>query len=94
MIVDLVRTDLSRVCAPHSVKVPTLCDLGSYASVHHLVSVVAGELAATQDAVNALRACFPGGFITGAQKVRSMEIMGWGSPKDCAARLFQLLHVA
>ncbi|MGY3494239.1 aminodeoxychorismate synthase component I [Bradyrhizobium sp. USDA 4502] len=75
MIVDLLRNDLSRVCTAHSVEVPLLCDLESYASVHHLVSVVTGALAADQDAVTLLRACFPGGSITGAPKVRSMEII-------------------
>ncbi|UPJ84361.1 aminodeoxychorismate synthase component I [Bradyrhizobium sp. 183] len=73
MIVDLLRNDLSRVCTPHSVNVPALCDLESYASVHHLVSVVRGELATNQDAVTLLRACFPGGSITGAPKVRSIS---------------------
>ncbi|UPK05760.1 aminodeoxychorismate synthase component I [Bradyrhizobium sp. 170] len=75
MIVDLLRNDLSRVCTPHSVEVPVLCDLQSYASVHHLVSIVRGELAGDQDAVTLLRACFPGGSVTGAPKVRSMEII-------------------
>jgi para-aminobenzoate synthetase component 1 len=75
MIVDLLRNDLSRVCTAHSVEVPLLCGLESYASVHHLVSVVTGTLAANQDAVTLLRACFPGGSITGAPKVRSMEII-------------------
>lgn len=75
MIVDLMRNDLSRVCTAHSVDVPTLCGLESYASVHHLVSVVTGELASDEDAVTLLRACFPGGSITGAPKVRSMEII-------------------
>jgi para-aminobenzoate synthetase component 1 len=75
MIVDLLRNDLSRVCAAHSIEVPTLCGLESYASVHHLVSVVTGALAADHDAVSLLRACFPGGSITGAPKVRAMEII-------------------
>jgi para-aminobenzoate synthetase component 1 len=75
MIVDLLRNDLSRVCTPHSIDVPALCTLKSYASVHHLVSIVTGELAANQDAVTLLRACFPGGSITGAPKVRSMEVI-------------------
>ncbi|WP_445219822.1 aminodeoxychorismate synthase component I [Bradyrhizobium sp. Pa8] len=75
MIVDLLRSDLSRVCTPHSVDVPALCNLESYASVHHLVSVVTGELERGQDAVTLLRACFPGGSITGAPKVKSMEII-------------------
>lgn len=75
MIVDLLRNDLSRVCMPHSIEVPALCNLESYASVHHLVSIVTGELARDQDAVTLLRACFPGGSITGAPKVRSMEII-------------------
>ncbi|EHR01096.1 aminodeoxychorismate synthase component I [Bradyrhizobium sp. WSM471] len=75
MIVDLLRNDLSRVCTADSVDVPALCKLESYASVHHLVSVVAGELAPNRDAVSLLCACFPGGSITGAPKVRSMEII-------------------
>ncbi|AMA59845.1 aminodeoxychorismate synthase component I [Bradyrhizobium sp. CCGE-LA001] len=75
MIVDLLRNDLSRVCTAHSVEVPALCELESYASVHHLVSTVSGLLAADQDAVSLLRACFPGGSITGAPKVRAMEII-------------------
>lgn len=75
MIVDLLRNDLSRVCTPDSVEVPALCTLETYASVHHLVSIVKGELAEHEDAVTLLRACFPGGSITGARKVRSMEII-------------------
>lgn len=75
MIVDLLRNDLSRVCTADSVEVPRLCGLESYASVHHLVSVVTGELATPNDAVALLRACFPGGSITGAPKIRSMEII-------------------
>ena len=75
MIVDLLRNDLSRVCAAHSVEVPVLCGLESYASVHHLVSVVSGKLGDDHDAVSLLRACFPGGSVTGAPKVRSMEII-------------------
>ncbi|MCK1408269.1 aminodeoxychorismate synthase component I [Bradyrhizobium sp. 76] len=75
MIVDLLRNDLSRVCTPHSVHVPALCDLESYASVHHLVSIVTGTLAGDEDAVTLLRACFPGGSITGAPKVRAMQII-------------------
>ena len=75
MIVDLLRNDLSRVCTAHSVEVPALCDLESYASVHHLVSVITGTLEEDHDAVTLLRACFPGGSVTGAPKVRSMEII-------------------
>ncbi|MFK4535020.1 anthranilate/para-aminobenzoate synthase component I [Bradyrhizobium ottawaense] len=75
MIVDLLRNDLSRVCTAHSVGVRALCNLESYASVHHLVSIVKGTLAGDEDAVSLLRACFPGGSITGAPKLRSMEII-------------------
>ncbi len=75
MIVDLMRNDLSRVCRPHSVLTPVLCGLESYASVHHLVSVVTGELAKDKSLVDLIAAAFPGGSITGAPKLRAMEII-------------------
>ncbi len=75
MIVDLLRNDLSRVCAPGSIHVPQLCEVENYETVQHLVSVVQGELRPDQDAWDLLRATFPGGSITGAPKVRAMEII-------------------
>lgn len=75
MIVDLMRNDIGRVCEVGSVRVPVLCGLETFASVHHLVSVVEGQLAAGRDAIDLLRAAFPGGSITGAPKVRAMEII-------------------
>ncbi|AWN43536.1 aminodeoxychorismate synthase component I [Methylobacterium durans] len=75
MIVDLLRNDLSRICEPHSVRVPTLCGLESYASVHHLVSVVTGTLREGLDALDLIAATFPGGSITGAPKLRAMDII-------------------
>jgi para-aminobenzoate synthetase component 1 len=75
MIVDLMRNDLYRVCRPGTVTVPELCVLESHPTVHHLVSTVEGELAPGADAAALLAAAFPGGSITGAPKVRAMEII-------------------
>ncbi len=75
MIVDLLRNDLSRVCRDDSVTVPTLCGLESYEQVHHLVSVVLGRLREGMSPLDLLRAAFPGGSITGAPKVRAMQVI-------------------
>jgi para-aminobenzoate synthetase component 1 len=82
MIVDLMRNDLSRVCAPGTVKVAELFGLEHYATVHHLVSTVVGDLAPDADALTLLRAAFPGGSITGAPKVRAMEIITELEPSE------------
>ncbi len=75
MIVDLLRNDLSRVCEDHSIDVPVLCGVESFARIHHLVSVIKGTLSADRAPLDLLRACFPGGSVTGAPKVRAMEII-------------------
>jgi para-aminobenzoate synthetase component 1 len=75
MIVDLLRNDLGKVCRPGSIQVPTFAGLEGYASVWHLVSTVTGELCPEADAVDLLRACFPGGSVTGCPKIRAMEII-------------------
>jgi para-aminobenzoate synthetase component 1 len=82
MIVDLMRNDLSRVCSPGTVRVPELFALERYATVHHLVSTVVGHLAPGNDALDLLRASFPGGSITGAPKVRAMEIISELEPSQ------------
>ncbi|MGE3830720.1 MAG: aminodeoxychorismate synthase component I [Parvibaculaceae bacterium] len=84
MIVDLLRNDLSRVCDPGSVQVPVLCGLETYASVHHLTSVVTGRLARNRTRGDLIAACFPGGSITGAPKIRAQEIIAEmeESPRD------------
>ena len=75
MIVDLLRNDLSKVCVPGTVKVPEIFAIESFPAVHHLVSTVEGKLETKYSATDLLRASFPGGSITGAPKIRAMEII-------------------
>lgn len=75
MIVDLLRNDIGRVSVPGSVTVPKLFDIESFAAVHHLVSTITGDLEPQLNACDLFNACFPGGSITGAPKVRAMEII-------------------
>lgn len=75
MIVDLLRNDLSKQCLPGSVQVPKLFDIESYSNVHHMVTTVTGEVASNDDILPLLQGAFPGGSITGAPKIRAMEII-------------------
>jgi para-aminobenzoate synthetase component 1 len=75
MIVDLMRNDLSRSCELDSVKVPKLFALHSFANVHHLISTITGVLKKGIHPLDLFRRCFPGGSITGAPKIRAMQII-------------------
>ncbi|NOU40996.1 MAG: aminodeoxychorismate synthase component I [Methylotenera sp.] len=75
MIVDLLRNDIGKNCKIGSVKADKLFQLQSFANVHHLVSIVTGELLDSKTAIDLLRGCFPGGSITGAPKLRAMQII-------------------
>jgi para-aminobenzoate synthetase component 1 len=93
MIVDLLRNDLGRSCRIGSVKVPELFSLESYPNVHHLVSAVTGELAMGKDALDLIGGSFPGGSITGAPKIRSMQIIDELEPSRRALYCGSLLYL-
>jgi para-aminobenzoate synthetase component 1 len=85
MIVDLLRNDLGRTCLTGSIKVPALFKLESYANVHHLVSTVEGRIDKADQAIRVFHQSFPGGSITGAPKIRSMEIIDELEPHERSA---------
>ncbi len=93
MIVDLLRNDLGRSCRIGSVKVPELFSLESYPNVHHLVSSVTGELADEHDALDLIAGSFPGGSITGAPKIRAMQIIDELEPTRRALYCGSLMYL-
>ena len=93
MIVDLLRNDIGRTCQTGSVKVPELFSLESYPNVHHLVSSVVGQLAAGKDALDLIAGSFPGGSITGAPKIRAMQIIDELEPARRALYCGSLLYI-
>lgn len=92
MIVDLLRNDLGRNCVTGSVKVPKLFALESYANVHHMVSTVEGRVAKPSEAIKVFQESFPGGSITGAPKVRSMEIIDELEPNERSVYCGSILY--
>jgi len=93
MIVDLLRNDLGRTCRVGSVRVPELFALESYPNVHHMVSAVVGELAEGKDCLDLIAGSFPGGSITGAPKIRSMQIIDELEPTRRALYCGSLLYL-
>ncbi|MBA1275111.1 aminodeoxychorismate synthase component I [Stutzerimonas azotifigens] len=93
MIVDLLRNDLGRTCEIGSIRVPELFALESYPNVHHLVSSITGTLAAGKDAFDLLAGSFPGGSITGAPKIRAMQIIDELEPTDRSIYCGSLLYI-
>ena len=93
MIVDLLRNDLGRVCEPGTVQVPQLVGLESYSQVHHLTSVVQGRLRAGLGVAELLRACWPGGSISGAPKIRACQRLNALEPVPRGAYCGSLFHL-
>ncbi len=93
MIVDLLRNDLGRSCTVGSVRVPELFALESYPNVHHLVSAVTGELAPGKDALDLIAGSFPGGSVTGAPKIRAMQIIDELEPTRRALYCGSMLYL-
>lgn len=93
MIVDLLRNDIGRTCQIGSVRVPELFSLESYPNVHHLVSSVTGRLAPGKDALDLIGGSFPGGSITGAPKIRAMQIIDELEPARRALYCGSLLYI-
>ena len=82
MIVDLERNDLGRICEIASIHVPERVALESYSNIHHLVATVRGTLRGDADRIDLLKSCFPGGSVTGAPKIRAMEVIDELEPTD------------
>ena len=85
MIVDLLRNDIGKSCVPGSIQVNKLFDLESFPNVHHLVSTITGTLSPNYTPIDLLKGCFPGGSITGAPKLRAMEIIAELEPINRSA---------
>lgn len=85
MIVDLLRNDLAKTCEDHSIHEPKLCNLETFSHVHHLVSTVSGTMKKDHTPFEVIEGCFPGGSITGAPKIRAMQIIEELEPYDRGA---------